>query len=323
MTLLQTLVTTLRPVMRPKSFDEYNMFSQYAVVANNLLLARLYGVPLEAELDGKDVSVPAIHAERFIFDVDVPVILGEFVRAGTLNSKAIFDMARDPAAVYWCEWRVEPEDDGPKFIIGALVDTAVRREFGETVVVFCAQSRQREYAKPFALVYAPTLPIVGGTTRIRPLWFAPSNEKGQKMTGDDEHELMQCYYDLLDVLFVLNTPRVSEVVEVKHDAKLQKARAKRGKPPLIEYKKCELQIGNAGVRYRNASDVRRQPGETDAEHKKRLHQVIGHFRTYRKGRETPTIAWVPSHWRGDAKLGILVHERTVRRPGPRLPAMAD
>jgi hypothetical protein len=116
---------------------------------------------------------------------------------------------------------------------------------------------------------------------------------------------------IVNALFLLNVPRVSEVRESVASAKLQKARARRGKMPLLELKHVKLMIGRGGVRYTNRGDLARRPGESVEEHRKRLHQVIGHFRTYVKNREAPRVSWVPPHWRGDATKGIVLHERTI------------
>jgi len=71
-------------------------------------------------------------------------------------------------------------------------------------------------------------------------------------------------------------------------------------------------VGIGSPHYRSNTGGRK-PLESEEAHHKRLHRVVGHFRTYREGREQPKISFVPQHWRGDAALGVLLHERVVKK----------
>ena len=82
--------------------------------------------------------------------------------------------------------------------------------------------------------------------------------------------------------------------------------------PMVEYKRVVMKIGVGAPSYPHKAQ-QHIDGESEEARRRRLHRVVGHFRTYRQGREQPKVAFVPQHWRGNAELGILLHEREVKQ----------
>jgi hypothetical protein len=107
---------------------------------------------------------------------------------------------------------------------------------------------------------------------------------------------------------LLNLHRAVQV-EAQHAApKLQRARAKRGKLPLLSFNRVKLKLPKPDLT-RGEYRGRGHPGV-------RFHQVIGHLRLLQAGRIEPVFIWVDAFWRGDARLGVILRERevTVRNP---------
>lgn len=149
-----------------------------------------------------------------------------------------------------------------------------------------------------------------GVQRIMSIVLDPERNQARAASDVVDKAANQIVEKFLLALFLIITPRLCEIKHATKDAKLQRARARRGKPPLIEYKTVKLNIGVGRGRYES---VARSAGADEDVIRRKLHHVVGHFRTYTKDREQPHIAWVPDHWRGDAKLGIVMHERDVQR----------
>lgn len=115
---------------------------------------------------------------------------------------------------------------------------------------------------------------------------------------------------LLCGLFFLQHPKT---IHIEHSLpvapKLQKAREKRGKPPLITYRRIHLLVGKRTVaHYPNCQNG------FGHEHygKVRYHRVEGHWR--RLHWDDParaTVVFVQEHYRGDPTIGVSLTERHV------------
>lgn len=108
---------------------------------------------------------------------------------------------------------------------------------------------------------------------------------------------------ILATLAIMNIPDAIEATPVRHDAKLQRSRVKRGALPLVEYKRVVM------------TKHRPHPApEGDTDHStggKRRHHVIGHIRLRHADQPMGEWSWVRPHWRGDAGLGIVLKERVA------------
>lgn len=249
-------------------------------------------------------------AERFIFTEDAPAVVRDLVRMKALDASLVAKTSRLPAPVVWVEWRGEV--NGLRaYKAGALIDSTIPVHLSSPGMKYLCIVAIGEGGKsaPAFVLHLPELPVPsenewGGVVK----WTL-----GGDLTIDEAYEeaaiVMQ---EILSCLFLICTPRVCEVRDVVQPRKLQAAREKRGKPPLIGYKQLTLNIGVGTPRYASGGGGGGGIGTGEGHHK-RLHQVIGHFRTYVKNRETPRVSWVPPHLRGDAHLGVLLHERDVKR----------
>jgi len=132
------------------------------------------------------------------------------------------------------------------------------------------------------------------------------------VTNDDPvKEIINGFiYDFIDAMFLIGTPRIAEIQHVKHDRKLQESRIKKGKKPFLEFKRVKLVVGKHYATNGGGGDG--APGVS-----RKAHRVTGHVRTYRtfrngSERDQPLLSWVPEHWRGDERLGVVIHQRNVR-----------
>lgn len=110
------------------------------------------------------------------------------------------------------------------------------------------------------------------------------------------------------ILAMMNIPGAAQANPIVADAKLQRARAKAGKLPLISYTQLTMKAGGHHGKEPNDPDSPHEP----AFHKRR-HHVIGHIRLRRSDEPLGEWTWVRPHWRGDASLGIILKERTVEK----------
>jgi hypothetical protein len=91
-------------------------------------------------------------------------------------------------------------------------------------------------------------------------------------------------------------------VETVPDAKLQKARARRGKPPLFSYWTLELALPRTGGQKANGGGTHTSP---------RLHLCRGHI----KKRKTGYFWWQP-HVRGNKDLGMVHKDYSAKYTKP-------
>lgn len=103
-----------------------------------------------------------------------------------------------------------------------------------------------------------------------------------------------------------------ETITVRPDKKLRQARHRRGKPPLSEYKTLRITVPGKGFHQeRNDSAIEAM--------RNRLHTVRGHFADYRAGKglfgRIKGRFWIPAHTRGDAELGEVRKDYSVKASG--------
>lgn len=238
-------------------------------------------------------------AERFSFDDCDPGALSlEIRRTGRVSGRVMAMTTRLPADCVWLEWH--PDDDEGR--VGYLAENA---SAGKISIVVVLQIRDSACPVMVMELDVEHLSDAGGPRGT--LWWCDAQDRS---AAELQRDMRAFAWELMGALFLINTPRVSEFREHVPSAKLQRRRDKAGKPPLLEIRKVKVVIGRPTVRYE------RSPGgaapSPDDESHRRLHQVIGHFRTYVKRHgDSPRVAWVPAHWRGDASLGVILHDRHV------------
>lgn len=106
---------------------------------------------------------------------------------------------------------------------------------------------------------------------------------------------------------IINTPRIFTHNEVDF-AKLNKQRAKKGKPPLVGYTEIAMPKDTA----RDLADARAAAARTAPEHGKRKHHKV---RTFVRINVRGHVEIVRPHWRGNPALGTVTHKTLVKRHG--------
>ena len=265
---------------------------------------------LQARLAGASSPEEApLLAEKFVFNENAPQTVSELVRAGSVDKNVPFLVCGLPTDPCWVEWSL----GGIR--LGALLDTSIVWEDGglHTTITFAGKSRGHA-ARPLFLMRAPALPWTQKNIRddaynCAMCWcYAKDIDTRESQAAQAKTTMRELVY----CLFLINTPRIAEVEEVIPPARLNAKRRTARRPPLVEYRRLTLRVGVARARSGRAADS--PPAEGEAE-RRRLHQVMGHIRVYQKRRDVPHVTWIPPHWRGDASLGVVLHERRVRMEG--------
>jgi hypothetical protein len=253
-------------------------------------------------------------AERYVFDgVDPMKVIDDAVSTKQLTFPIVYKQARMPVDIAWMEWKISDTitEDGTPCHVGVMIDTTLDiaphrtggfKTHGMMTLYFAEKDRPAKLVMVMFITENIGSPTLGYTVPYQMKAYDGETE-------DDRQNLAALFMrDIMSLLFLITTPRTTEIVRQEWSSKLQKARRRRGKSPLLEYRKVTLVVGSprriiVGDQHTGPSGPRR------------LHQVVGHWRKYLQGRNEPHITWVPQHWRGDAKLGIVVHDRSVVIPG--------
>lgn len=251
-----------------------------------------------APAPGASVLEMRVLAERYVFEGSPLAAVAELQRLGDMSYELVLEAVGLVSNPSWIEMQITYES-GRNARLGCMVE----EHGGRLYVAYVVQDREIYNGRPIVLgaLSAPALPWREGD-KIPTDVISWTTER-----DPSETEVGTYLFDVTDALFLLCTPKVSEIRQVQHHRKLQAARERRGKSPLLEYKHVRLVIGQGQPQYRGA---REGAGVSEIHH--RMHRVEGHVRVYRKGRERPLVAFVPEHWRGNPELGILLHEKTVR-----------
>jgi hypothetical protein len=100
-------------------------------------------------------------------------------------------------------------------------------------------------------------------------------------------------------LALINTPRLSQRTLNEPNAKLQSAREKKGKPPLLSWHEITLTVDRGELGH---GEPLTETGE------KAFHHVRSHLRL-KRGK----VEIVRPHWRGNPEKGVILHRHVVRR----------
>ena len=258
---------------------------------------------------GEDPSKAKSYAEQFVFDEEVPYVVGQLVDGGHIDVDSIIAMSRLPSSSTWVEWPVDVENTiGCKMGI-LFVDQVMRTPAGINYcgLFFIMRTEKDGHVGCFGAAGIP-IPYTFGKNIATAFWkdWDGVGQLPEKIAKD----IKAFIFDALDALFLLMTPRVCELRHQAYSPKANRRRTVAGKLPLVEYKHVILRVGVGSPRYVQSGGG---PTVLTREHAhKRLHRVIGHFRTYRQHRETPLVSFVPEHWRGDVELGVVLKTRHVK-----------
>jgi len=269
---------------------------------------------------GKIKGRPIPRAERFVFEESPTRAMERLIEVGQIEYPSILPTLRYPFESMWFEWPIE--QDGLKGREGIHVDSrfvgstgeGAWKGFNSLLPVRMSLIRRFDGAGvpvnvfPVAHgLYAPLPREEGEGDQVRK-HFSLRKEMGVDLEHDDD-EFAYLRTAVEVAIFLLITPRVAQQHEVTHGPAIQKKRVMRGKPPLVDYKRVTLTVG-----VRSPTSPRSAISSGNAAAQRKLHPVMGHFRTYTEGRETPKISWVLPHWRGDPELGVVHRTRNVKVP---------
>lgn len=270
---------------------------------------------LEPPGPGRSVLHAPDTAERYVFEQQPLDLVHQMITAGTLDTHLMGEAVMLPSDNTWFEF-VDPKELER---VGVLLH---RQASGKLLISLVLE--MSGLPSPLMLLEVNDVPWRFKDQHPR----NPSGELGEycevlwevqpyehARTSERAGTLL---HDTLACLFLLCVPRICEVRT--KTSKLEKERARQPKQhPAVEFKHVTMTIGVGSPRY--LGGAARLAGETDEEHRTRLHRVTWHFRTYRyvKGsggavlRDKPLIRLIDEHWRGDASRGIVLHERTVKQ----------
>jgi hypothetical protein len=248
-------------------------------------------------------------SERYVFDEDAPSIVRNLIHTKTIDESIVFETIRLPATSVWIEY---PTGEGIR--VGLLIGLATFASSGpvqhKTVMAVIGQTESG--VRAIGLTGLPDFPFKRGESYATCYWWL-DKASGELVPNVDTTGIKEFVIDLADCLFLINTPRVSEMRTNTFGHKKPKARHEHEGLPLVEYKRVIVKVGVGTPRYPHNDHVDVNSIESTEARHRRLHRVVGHFRTYREGREQPRVTFVPQHWRGDASLGILLHERVIKQ----------
>lgn len=125
---------------------------------------------------------------------------------------------------------------------------------------------------------------------------------GETVTEENFNDVASAARFLVCVLALINTPRISHVIHHDIDTKLNKARLKRGKIPLMSWRDVTIR-----------PDVGWMPKAVQEEGRtgeKRRH----HVRTFMRLKQGK-VEIVRPHWRGNREKGYVQHRHVVRMDG--------
>lgn len=244
-------------------------------------------------------------ADRFIFRSHPAKELDLMIKAGALTLPQMGIIAKLPSPFCWFEWIDGERRIGLLIIHDPFTETYKIIEVHDYGHAVCPASLLRTTPLPWK--FDKRSPNGTHAQEIHILWHAlghsseAAKSDGSVTTGD-----------FLSAAFLLSVPKVVEITP-KHKVGIRRAWTDTDTEyPPIEYKRVTCTIG--GTTYRQAFE--RKLGESESEYTKRLHHVVGHFRTYHhypdgRDRPTPHTAYIPPHWRGDATKGLLLTERVM------------
>ena len=191
-----------------------------------------------------------------------------------------FDMTSELVAVHKIPTEAEDDEVRAKFY---LIKPDNPRHPGWLYASDSVKQAILQHTRPALTEYLPPIPMVGiPWDRLGTFYGVVAELARSDWSGEPAY--------LLAVIGLLNARNAVEMVNIDHH-KLNRARIKRGKPPLFTHKVLK-------ITHRRMT----RPGGTDAERGNytpmRQHFCRGHF----KSRATGVFFWHP-HLRGDPKRG--------------------
>jgi len=246
---------------------------------------------LKRGLDAKPLCVLHVQpntVERFVFDFSPISLVDDMVEDKLLTKTMVRQFSRVPTDKMWFEFNLDRGAVGVLVVIDA----------GRVHVIIAGDSHGGPVA--FGAFTAQTFPWPQ-QLRCDSIWVA---------FKDKQRQILKLAIDIVEAsLFLLNVPRLCEIRTSKGGRTA--AQGQHRDYPPVEIKRVVMTLGRGNPRYERGPQ---RAGETDEAYRRRLHHVIGHFRTYTKRQTTPKIVWINEQWRGDPSRGIIIRETHFKPP---------
>jgi hypothetical protein len=173
------------------------------------------------------------------------------------------------------DWREEPVEFPWSLRVGALYDQK-RAELGRQEDGF------KEYVRRVGIA------VISDNGQLTVPAASPPSETVQRLAMRLE--------TIRAVVLLLNSKNLTGVTAADTpSAKLQRARAKCGKPPLLDYSRIDIRLSGYMARHAGQAADPRSP--------LRLHVVRGHFKIRKTG-----VFWWSAYARGDAEIGAIAQQ---------------
>ena len=263
-------------------------------------------------------------AERIVFTDDVPSLLYQMYDNKQITYQGMLQTVKLPYDCFWLEYQSRVGMQGSEFnsaSYGALIERQGDTVYMTIVTGVDLIDKSDLVADSCAITHAiefPTWPPTVRESDDKQLSFAchvvhAYNADDLRDRKEAILELGAILCELIFGIFLVTHPKVYSVEQVKWKDSHKRARERKGKPPLLEYRRIRMHIAKGRKVYaqRPAIDTRTTDLDSDASvQHRRYHKVMGHFRHYLK-HDPPHTTWIEPHYRGDPALGVTFTEREV------------
>lgn len=268
-------------------------------------------------------------ADRVVFTDEILAVYHDMLDAKQIEPEMIFRNVKLPSDRLWIEWEVTTDSHARSDMqVGALFSMTDRDTLPLDMTVLCRShgTKGAGVVAKYKIDPPPYMDNLNGRT-FKMSWsgadgrFVGSGNPAPMMGFESPNDprwgqLMNTFLKgAFFGLFLLQQPRVTDTTEIKHPEKIQQKRRKKGKPPLVEYRRVTLKVGvvagRAGVLRRDRSLA--EPGDGSGGGKKKYHHVLGHFRCYHRDTPSEYVIWIEPHYRGDPTLGVTLREKHLTK----------
>lgn len=270
---------------------------------------------------------PKLLADKVVFEEDLGEILTEMINQKQIEIDFLLQTVRLPTKALWIEFSyfgwpmallLERFPDSDRVMVG-LVTAFRNRDEREN---FPTTFKSADSATGLLLAHLSKLPLTK-KENISIAWQHPAIDQtmrkysgkevyGEQLKPEDFTQQIGFYVTTgLFGLLLLTQPKLIEERVVEFGEKLNKKRRSRGLPELLGYRRIYVKVGKPRKYTPAGEGVATSAGAGAPTGKKKYHHVIGSFRMYRRDTPEAYVKWVDEYWRGDPKLGVIIHERKM------------
>lgn len=229
-----------------------------------------------------------VAAEKVVFP-ESPIDI--FNRLPGANLNLLRDLVDQQKLIYenlWVEWGL-----GDGVLIGVLLNREPPLD-GKDLIRICIVAGR--VSSP------PKLIAVAGVR-------GEGRERGLRITYQITEMDVQYILEAMTNVFLSMWLLQQQGLVTKHATTFgpgaQKAQKKRNKPPLLDFTRITVNLGN----YQSGTHVGSLQGDRAAT---RYHSVMGHLRTLHRDTPEQRVVWIKPFFRGDPALGFVNKEKIVK-----------